>query len=556
MTIEQQEQISSVEEIEKEIDWQLDLIENSEDIDFSQTTESLGTSFDKALDNLWLWLNFDPIDVGNRMVYPNKAVKNILKEIFPNEDNIDMQKIYNLSDFQKFYLAHKIVSVQKIPDDLKDKKVGFENSSWYWEYFWTYEEVNKLLLKWTTVWSKDLPFWVVKSFSNNLMWRRKDQALDVFTAFFKNWDLVPPMPNSRSIATWDLTGTSWIWWEPSLWRWEWFYSKNKNKQKNYISFWPLSSDMEISIKPEWIDVKDWIWWWSINFVLEKNNKKIIIWWEYTENWFVMKNNTDVSDIKVLDDKLIIPKKYSWWNMSVNTESKKYWEWWYDEINFNLYLKNWEITSGPPEEITASGSIYDNGLDFWKDLWKYGLSQEEKFDTEYFFNSLLRAEKNTKLRPIPIDVIIGADKTIFTNPEEYISENENYKTQFDKLIRSKISFPKKPDRWTYDSREKYNKSVDEWKQKESIYLEKFNGLLNTFMKTVDVSDFATNRSDKNIQQDAQELLIKNRFLSFLSNAIQNDRVFKSIINWKYDIKPNYVFGERNIGFKTRLSYIKE
>jgi len=63
------------------------------------------------------------------MVYPNKAVKNILKEIFPNEDNIDMQKIYNLSDFQKFYLAHKIVSVQKIPDDLKDKKVGFENSS-------------------------------------------------------------------------------------------------------------------------------------------------------------------------------------------------------------------------------------------------------------------------------------------------------------------------------------------------------------------------------------------------------------------------------------------
>jgi len=50
-----------------------------------------------------------------------------------------------------------------------------------------------------------------------------------------------------------------------------------------------------------------------------------------------------------------------------------------------------------------------------------------------------------------------------------------------------------------------------------------------MKTVDVSDFATNRSDKNIQQDAQELLIKNRFLSFLSNAIQNDRVFKSIIN---------------------------
>jgi len=49
-----------------------------------------------------------------------------------------------------------------------------------------------------------------------------------------------------------------------------------------------------------------------------------------------------------------------------------------------------------------------------------------------------------------------------------------------------------------------------------------------MKTVDVSDFAINRNDKSLQQNAQELLIKNRFLSFLSNAIQNDRVFNSIV----------------------------
>jgi len=40
-----------------------------------------------------------------------------------------MEKIYNLSDFDKTYLADKVVSVQRIPDDLKNKKVGFENSS-------------------------------------------------------------------------------------------------------------------------------------------------------------------------------------------------------------------------------------------------------------------------------------------------------------------------------------------------------------------------------------------------------------------------------------------
>ena len=564
MAIEQQEKINFVEELGDEVDWQLDLVDDPQGVEFSQTDEKISNfeqiykfeDFDNMFADLWLWLNFDKITIWNSIINPQKAIVSILKELFPDDKNIDMEKIYNLSDFDKTYLADKVVSVQRIPDDLKNKKVGFENSSWYWEYFWTYEEVNSLLLSWIPVWSEKLPFEVVKSFSNNLMWARKKQALDVFDSFYKVWDTVPPMFNSRSIATWDLTGTSWIWWEPSLWRWERSYSKNKNKQKNYISFWPLSSDMEVLIKPEWIDPRDWVWWGKISFVLEKNDSKITISWEYTENWFVMENNTNIGDIKVLDDKLIIPKKYSWWDMSVTTESNQYLEWWYDEVNFNLYLKNWEIFGEDTPDYAASSGVFDSGPDFSKGLWKYNLSPEEKFDTESFFNSLLRVEKNTKLRPIPVDVTIGADKTIFTDPEKYISENKDYKKNFNWLIRSKIDFPKQPERWTQASLEKYNDGISKWKEKERIYLEKFDGLLDDFMKTVDVSDFAINRNDKSLQQNAQELLIKNRFLSFLSNAIQNDRVFNSIVEWKYDIKPKYVFGKRNIWFETSLSYIKE
>jgi hypothetical protein len=69
----------------------------------------------------------------------------------------------------------------------------------------------------------------------------------------------------------------------------------------------------------------------------------------------------------------------------------------------------------------------------------------------------------------------------------------------------------------------------WEKSKNNRLSIFNNLLENFMKTVDVSNFAKNSEDRVIQQEAQKILIQNRFLSFLSTAIEDDKVFESIVS---------------------------
>lgn len=550
MSIDINSSQNKFDEIKTNVFDDLRLVDSPNDVTFD--TVDIESKIDDGVFKFFNSLNlkFESTIVWKHTIDSKVAIENILKELFPNETNIDMEKIYALGDLEKSMIAHKLSSVQPIPKSLRRSSVPFFDSKDQKRKTFpkTYVEINDLLNNWTIVWGKELPFELIHSFRQRLIWAKSPLTLETFTSFYKEGDSVPLMPNIASLATWDLTGTSWTGWEYNLWRWEWMYSPERYKQMNYINFWPLSSPMEILVNAEWIDVKDGIGWWKIEFVFEKNNKKHIIKWEYSSNWLrLLESNPKLEGVELVGNKIIVPKKYSWWNISVNTESAQYNDGWYDEVNFDLYIKNWDIW----QEI---GTLKDNAKAN-KELWKYNLNDLEWNHIGSMFKSIKKYENNTKLRPIPLDVSIGADKTLFTDPNKFLEENWNYKKDFDTFIQNKFPFPQRKERRTTEDVKKYNKDFDIQKNLRISSLQKFDKIVEDFMSTVDVSDFAKNSPDKEIQQKAQKMLIQNRFISFLFVATQDEAVFNSINDWKYNITPKFVSNERVINVETKMSYIK-
>jgi hypothetical protein len=336
---------SLADSFESNVDSELNKVKNPDDIKFDNSIDLVETKISPQIFRHLegLWLKFEPRINRYISINVKNAAENVLKEVFPNEKNIDMDKIFNLSDLEKSQLASKLVSIEQIPEKTIYSRFSYFNeSSWEREVSpFTCIEIQNLLDKWEKVGSEELPFDLVSEFGGILRASKHQLKLDLFTSFYKSWAQVSPMPNTYSVATWDLSSTTWIWWESNLWRWEWLYSKEKNKQTNYIDFWPLSRPMEIFVGAEWIDIdKNGVGWWKIEFVFEKNWKESYIKWEYTSEWLKLIKDYNLKDVDLSGNKIVIPKTYSGWNISVNTESVKYDESNYDEVNFDLYMENW------------------------------------------------------------------------------------------------------------------------------------------------------------------------------------------------------------------------
>lgn len=296
-------------------------------------------------------LKFWTIDASNSKISLDAAFSAVMKNAFPNAKSIEMKDIYALSDTQKADLAWKIVAIQPLSADQKDKQIlsssgeivklsSIETALLYGLPIWKETKLPQ--------WDSYAPRWVQLDMSPYSVSRadfelyskvvaeyKNDAFKKVFVSFYKPHDAMPSIvPTTYALATWDLrTSTTGIWGVWNLWRESFIYDfGSKNTQVNSVRFWPVKNSINISVWAEWIDKA----WWEIAFALTSpDGKEYTITWTYTSEWLVLQKDLSLAWVTVNGAMITIPEAYKNWDIKVQTKSNQYDNWTYDEIVFPI-----------------------------------------------------------------------------------------------------------------------------------------------------------------------------------------------------------------------------
>ena len=448
----------------------------------------------------------NPDDIDFNEFAKNDEIRQIISQFFnKNIDQLSMSDIVWLYPIQKAQLAREISAIQKI-----DKKISI---SWFVIDF---KILNEYL---ENGWKMD-----IKSLNENMgvslnakwwhwvfMYIHKyhiDIALKEYKKMFRKEDSIPPMPYVCVLATWDLSSTAWIGWLSNKWRLYFDYDlESWNTTERMLKIWPLDTLVEIWISCNWIDIKDWIWWWSFDISFWS------IWnlhWDYTDNWLIV-DDSSLPEWVIWDvDNWIlkIPQKiYKDIPISIKTKSNQYSSGLYDEVLFGFSCKN--------AIIGIAEQMYDiwNEIDLW--WWQYTLSSKEKGEIWMLITNIMNEVHMSFAENIPVTILVSIDNTEFSRPEKFLDNGV-----------WNISL-----KWVVD---KYD---------DTILKQKIEEAFNQFCEKIDVSNFV-----EMSQQEAQRKLAEYRFLQLMMVTLENVDFRKQIISGKIKITPEFTNGQRKIGVK--------
>lgn len=520
MTIEVQEQKSSAEMIDSNVNDQLNSVD-ANSVNFETTDVPLNTQNVKSfLQNISLWnrtITFDDIKVNNdKTISLNTAFDRLMKDMFPGKLNVEMKDIYTLSDTQKADLAWKLSAIQPLSLEQKNKKIKLENGDifllgsmetalLYWVTIWTTTNLPKndvYSVRWVT--SDISKYSISKSdfeqYSSLVSQYTNDIQKELFKSFYETWDKMPAiMPSTYGVATWDLhTTTTWVLWIENWARNEFMYDfETKNTQTNGLSFWPVHSPMNITVWAEGIDEIGW----KISFIFsDPSGKEYSINGTYTTEWLSFGDNGWLPWVVLEWNTISIPETYKNWNIKVKTESNQYSNGSYDEIVFPISINNWRLLE---EQRITIGDInnLENNLNY--KLWDYKLTPEQLLSVDKTIKDIGYYGDRILWETLPISLYAWVDDVSipdsdigsrFLNNKE-LFEDDNYTIIKNNLQNWKIK----------DIRNQYQQKIDLMSAQEM-----------------------GNSSWSGDQLRAQKLLTKLRFLTVLE-SMDNNAVVKRLLN---------------------------
>lgn len=454
-------------------------------------------------------------DDSNQIVISHFLGKNI--------NQIETNEILSMNPIKKAQLAREISStktdnklfwhgfqygdIQILPKDIK----ALNN---FLEKWWTMNvtNLNNITNKTYNAEQRNQIFYVIGKL-------HLYATISEYKKMFNKWDLIPPMPRVSVLATWDLWGTTGIWWISNKWRLYFEYDlKLSDKIKNStitrsINFGSLDTDAQIWISANWIDMIGEKWWWSFDISFWE---KWVIHGDYGPTWLKIDDSNFPDGVKWENWILTIPVKYRNIPITITTKSAKYDDdsKWYDEVLFWFSCKNASIdrSSG------IANLLYevDWNFDLW--LWKYELDSGMKNTFNTWLFKIMSEIDMSCAKEIPVNIWIYIDNTPFSNPEEFLN-GESKKVGLESVVAE------------YD-----NNPVLAKKLKETYDL---------FASKIDVSSFGQN------QQQAQKRLAECRFWESISIALRHPKFRSRFLSWRVKVNPEFHIGQRKIE-----TYIKE
>lgn len=332
-----------------------------------------------------------------------------------------------------------------------------------------------------------------------------------YKKMFNKWDSIPPMPRVSVLATWDLWGTTGIWWLSNKWRLYFEYDlKLSDKVKNStitrsINFGSLDADAQIWISANGIDMIGEKWGWSFDISFWD---KWVIHGDYGPTWLEIDTSNFPDWVKWENWVLTIPVKYKNTPITITTKSTKYDDSkGYDEVLFWFSCKNAFI--GRPG---IADTVYEDGWNFDLWLWKYELDSNMK---KYFNSCISRIMNDVDVscaKEIPVNMWIYIDNTPFSDPKWFL-DGESKKIGLESVLSE------------YNGNQKLAKKLQE--------------AYDSFSSKIDVSNFEQN------QQQAQKRLAECRFWESISIALKNYKFRSNLLSWKIRINPEFYIGQRKI-----------
>ncbi len=364
------------------------------------------------------------------------------------------------------------------------------------------------LSKWDKITSNNIN--VVTTLRNIIITMRMPKIKETYKKLLPPWNYSSTMPQVDFVATGDGGSTNGLNGGENTNRWLFNYKVNKEEwQKNEISSSSRILKFGLANKPmslafTWFgenkDTNDPNSGGTMTLKITNNNTIYEIKWTYKNGKLTLiPSNNMPKDIIVNQEKnsVTIPLEYKGATMELTTNSAKYISGGYDEVAFIVASDNVNMSSVASEEGSTTASA--------NALGEYGLENSEKNDISSDIKTFMDKFNHSLVEPVLISITALADDTAYN------------KTNINKTIQD------------------YQKNIDALLNKLNKN-PKLTSILQEMNTNIDNSRVFIKDNPTANEITAQRLLLKNRFLITLDQALQNPRFSKAVETGKVKIIP--------------------
>jgi len=343
----------------------------------------------------------------------------------------------------------------------------------------------------------------------------KDKYLSSFT---KGELVINPMPKITTLATWEWGTTTGFLNESNNARWAFDYTENrKNLQTNTknIEWWVQNWPLNINVNPIGENILNGYpdSGWSISFTLTQNgqpktfkgiyNQNSIVWDVILPEWITIQQNI-----------VSISERYKDSSIQVTTNSAKYSEWSYDEVQFMLAIQNGKIptwTLISPE--LGKNQLTENQKDK-TDEYMPDISEKQKLTKK--INYIAEDLKWSLNYNLPVDMVVYGDQTENQTPTKDLPMYNLINTDLQTKIMTK-----------------YTNEIQ--KKQIADVIHDYNQSIQSATNEQIFSRFKNDQTKPEVVT-TQKALLLSRCLSRLDIMTDNTVFRNSIVSWNTKYQP--------------------